>query len=237
MKYWILAGIIVLGLSGCADSGGSGSDSDSDDATDGGTTTGDGTTGGDGTANDDPSTVIVTATLPPGDQCPNGGISVESGIDENGNGTLDAEEVDLVQIVCNGEDGTAGDDGVDGIDNAAIADIGCAAGLEGEPSIGWFYHATLLNSGDVIVTGSIFTALFEVSTTNYYSSQQVGATTGGVVFTYDLAAPANGGWWRLELDRSTLIVSIIYNDVDFVPNPMTWIQTPDKCIVNDFTAS
>ena len=55
------------------------------------------------------------------------------------------------------------------------------------------------------------------------------------MFTYDLAAPANGGFWRLELDRETLIVSIIYRDVDFNPNPMTWIQTPDQCIVNDFT--
>ena len=160
MKYWILAGILVLALAGCADTGGGDDDSESiTDAND------DGTTDDGGTVNDDPSTVIVTATLPPGEQCANGGITVESGIDENGNGILDDSEVDLVEIVCNGEDGA------DGTDNAAISDIGCAAGLEGQPGIGWFYHATLLNSGDVIVTGSIYTALFEVAKTVYYSAQ------------------------------------------------------------------
>jgi len=43
---------------------------------------------------------FVTST-----QCPNGGIEVSVGIDENGNGTLDSDEVDLIQQVCNGSNG------------------------------------------------------------------------------------------------------------------------------------
>ena len=40
--------------------------------------------------------------------CPTGGISVDAGIDDNGNGVLDAAEVDSTQYVCNGTNGTTG---------------------------------------------------------------------------------------------------------------------------------
>lgn len=38
-------------------------------------------------------------------QCPAGGALVEAGVDDNGNGSLDDEEVDDSQTVCNGTDG------------------------------------------------------------------------------------------------------------------------------------
>lgn len=37
--------------------------------------------------------------------CPNGGVDIESGIDENGNGILDTNEIDSVETVCNGSRG------------------------------------------------------------------------------------------------------------------------------------
>jgi hypothetical protein len=40
--------------------------------------------------------------IPPGETCKFGGIEIDTGIDENGNGVLDPEEVDQVQYVCNG---------------------------------------------------------------------------------------------------------------------------------------
>ena len=46
--------------------------------------------------------------------CPNGGILVETGIDENGNGSLENEEVDNIQKVCNGSNGLDGTDGSNG---------------------------------------------------------------------------------------------------------------------------
>ncbi len=51
------------------------------------------------------STVAVAEVIPPGAECPAGGIRVESGIDDNGNGVLDANEVDDSQVLCNGNDG------------------------------------------------------------------------------------------------------------------------------------
>jgi len=56
-----------------------------------------------------PSTAARTSVLAANDpDCPNGGILVETGIDSNGNGVLDAGEVDSAQKVCNGANGEAG---------------------------------------------------------------------------------------------------------------------------------
>ena len=46
--------------------------------------------------------------------CPNGGVLVETGIDENGNGVLDAAEVEDTPKVCNGKDGNDGAAGTSG---------------------------------------------------------------------------------------------------------------------------
>lgn len=53
-----------------------------------------------------PSTAVLTRQIAPGnEQCPNGGIQIEIGIDDNFNSTLDSDEVDKIEIVCHGRDG------------------------------------------------------------------------------------------------------------------------------------
>ena len=62
-----------------------------------------------------PSTAARKVDLAPGDQCAYGGVLVQTGIDENRNGTLDDDEVDASEAVCNGApgaDGATGDDGL-----------------------------------------------------------------------------------------------------------------------------
>ena len=44
----------------------------------------------------------------PASVCPTGGITVETGVDTNGNGILDPSEVQNTQYVCNGANGTSG---------------------------------------------------------------------------------------------------------------------------------
>ncbi len=61
-----------------------------------------------------------TSLIPIGDsRCIYGGVFLETGNDDNDNGTLDADEVDHSNSVCNGAPGT-GEDGVDGA-NALVA--------------------------------------------------------------------------------------------------------------------
>ncbi|MDA8154872.1 MAG: hypothetical protein M0Z52_00240, partial [Actinomycetota bacterium] len=50
----------------------------------------------------------------PASACPNGGITVETGVDTNGNGVLDPSEVQNTQYVCNGAPGTNGTNGTNG---------------------------------------------------------------------------------------------------------------------------
>ena len=56
------------------------------------------------------SSLVNTSDEPAGDNCENGGIKIEVGLDENGNGVLDSEEVvdSQTRYVCNGNDGSNG---------------------------------------------------------------------------------------------------------------------------------
>src|SRR5689334_16763041 len=44
--------------------------------------------------------LVATVDEPPGANCPNGGIAIESGIDDNADGTLSPDEIDSVSYVC-----------------------------------------------------------------------------------------------------------------------------------------
>jgi hypothetical protein len=52
---------------------------------------------------------------PAGPNCPSGGQKLETGLDDNANGTLEAEEVVTTVYVCNGNDGANGANGTDGL--------------------------------------------------------------------------------------------------------------------------
>ena len=62
-------------------------------------------------------TLINTTDEAPGANCANGGVKIEVGDDTNGDGVLDANEIDdsLTRYICNGEDGSDGQDGTDGV--------------------------------------------------------------------------------------------------------------------------
>lgn len=72
------------------------------------------------TAGTNPSVAARTSVIAPGDAtCPNGGVLVKTGIDENSNGVLDANEVDASEKVCNGAPGATGGNGSNGL-NALV---------------------------------------------------------------------------------------------------------------------
>lgn len=51
------------------------------------------------------NSLVNVVDEPVGTTCPNGGIKIESGIDEDGNGTLSTEEIQVTRFICNGVDG------------------------------------------------------------------------------------------------------------------------------------
>lgn len=60
------------------------------------------------------SVVYSVASSAPAASCANGGITVTSGIDKNGSGVLDADEISSTQYVCNGAPGAGGEKGLSG---------------------------------------------------------------------------------------------------------------------------
>lgn len=61
--------------------------------------------GGDTPASPASSLFVSKSPIEPGDICPNGGVQIDMGFDNNGNNVLDAEEITNTEYVCNGEDG------------------------------------------------------------------------------------------------------------------------------------
>lgn len=60
------------------------------------------------------------APEPPGDHCPQGGVVIRTGNDDNGNGELGADEVDSTEYICNGDAGGTGGDGGNGTDGKTV---------------------------------------------------------------------------------------------------------------------
>ena len=120
------------------------------------------------------SVVFLTLNSAPSASCPNGGITVESGVDTNGNGVLDPSEVSNTQYVCNGTNGTNGTNGAKGASgsgglNALVAvateapGANCAAGGEK-------VSAGLDTNGNGILDSS------EVTSSTYICNGATGAT-------------------------------------------------------------
>ncbi|WP_320822012.1 carboxypeptidase regulatory-like domain-containing protein, partial [Reinekea sp.] len=106
------------------------------------------------------STSVRSASL----DCPTGGVTLDAGIDENGNGQLDASEVDLSQDVCNGADGTDGTDGTDGSSvlvsvSPENAGTNCAAGGTRIDSGLDIDSSLTLNTAEITATGYICSGL------------------------------------------------------------------------------
>ena len=53
------------------------------------------------------SALAVTTNLGAGDaNCPDGGVQIDVGVDDNENGVLDSSEIDQTTYICNGADGS-----------------------------------------------------------------------------------------------------------------------------------
>ena len=63
-----------------------------------------------GAGDDGASALIITTDEAPGANCSNGGIRIDTGLDD-GDGILDAGEVDSTVYICTGDTGDTGDTG------------------------------------------------------------------------------------------------------------------------------
>lgn len=202
---------------------------------------------------------IRTTPLPAGaadSLCPAGGLLVETGLDLDGSGTLDDAEVESAETICNGETGgqgeqgeqggqgetgadgaggaagTDGADGADGTDNRITSAYLCG----GDEGRAWRYSVYILNSGDLIVQGSIVYNNSETSKTLYYAAADPLAATAPVVFVDDLYLDrTDDGTWTLEMDRVAMVVTITYDDPDRNPDfQSVWEYDGSYCTVESY---
>ncbi|MEN9785911.1 MAG: hypothetical protein RLZZ299_1175 [Pseudomonadota bacterium] len=73
-----------------------------------------GSSGGTSGGNDGASALVRTQAEPAGANCAEGGVRLDVGMDRDGDGMLDADEVTSTSYVCNGADGQDGAPGADG---------------------------------------------------------------------------------------------------------------------------
>ena len=145
-------------------------------------------------------TLINTTDEAPGTNCTNGGIKIEVGDDTNGDGVLDADEIDgsLTRFVCNGEDGqdgADGDGGGSGIGGGANSDSGFILSSI-SPSIGVGVRGISGNGNvfcfDTVNDDTVYLYSLENDTFNFYSSitDTNGDEIGFMSMSYDASIVA-----------------------------------------------
>ena len=140
-----------------------------------------------------------------------------------------------------GTPGTASDAGTSpSVDAGAAFDpsritssIHCGGSLENTNLI-FAYDVAQFANGNVFASGNVAGAASQSSTALVYAPTQNGYATAPIIVTLDASGPADFGWWRLSLNRTSLVVTIEYNDAGMTPPKQTWTMTPDKCVVNTY---
>lgn len=138
--------------------------------------------------------------------------------------------------------GPKGDKGADG-SGRIISTINCQGqitgltGAAGTALNGLFveYTAILTSASDVYATAVVYDDLFQYSATHFYANGQSGADSASVYITADFDASADGGFWRISLNRDTLVTSVRYTDSSLgVQSPVDLNFAASACLVEYF---
>jgi hypothetical protein len=133
-----------------------------------------GTNGKDG--KDGTAYLITTATEPPGTNCAEGGVKVQSGADTNGDGVLDGNEA-TTTYVCNGSDPN-GDGGALANTFFASGSTNSSAGTAVTPISG---SLTVPASGSIVAIGSVDAFCAQPALSAGYDCAAAGTITDGYV--------------------------------------------------------
>ena len=183
------------------------------------------------------NSLISSTTESSGTNCTTGGLKIQSGLDSDEDGVLDSTEVTATTYVCNGSNGSNGSNGIQ-----TAASLYCGAVLENsidlfEDGTVWFtYNAMVFSDGSVYAYGGIRNSEFQIGRSTFYDSSQSGASTAAVLFTWDVSSPANWGYWEISVNRSTLVVTILYTDENQVGGATTWTlpSSSSNCVLYSY---
>ncbi len=117
--------------------------------------------------------------------------------------------------------------------NGTIAGLTGAAGtaLNGLVII---YSVSLLNSGDVFVSGGVASSSIQIGSSSFWAAASVGATNGSIIFVDDFATP-NGGFWALTGDRALATNTAVYTDSSLgAQSPVTITSSAGACTITNY---
>lgn len=134
-----------------------------------------------------------------------------------------------------GPAGTAGTvvDGGSADPSKIVRSIGCSGTLEGTVLF-FSYDVALAANGTIYASASVRDPSLGASGAIVYSPAQNGATNAAVIVPLDELPPANGGYFRITLNRETLVTSIVYTDVDATGGSRAWTMQPTQCVSNAY---
>jgi hypothetical protein len=141
-----------------------------------------------------------------------------------------------------GPAGSPGEAGLPGTSSAIDAgppgdkiagSIGCFGALQGT-SLAFSYTVDQFVDGNVFASGSVGGTGFSTGSSGFYAPTQNGYVNAPVIFTLDVDTTANGGWWQITLDRTTLVTVLTYHDVDIDGGTLSWTMLPSQCVVNRY---
>lgn len=123
--------------------------------------------------------------------------------------------------------GDKGDAGKDGAGDKIVSRFLCHDQLEAGAHIS--YSASVMASGNVFASGEVSGTLYQIGASDFWAPQTPGADLGYISFVEDGVGSGNGAFWKVGLDRNTLILTAQYDDADLTPNIKTYTSTADKC--------
>lgn len=121
----------------------------------------------------------------------------------------------FVMIGCQGKDGAPGAPGASGKIVASIyceGQISAGGGAASLDGLNIEYNAVLTAAGDVYATASVADEYAQYSGTQFYAAGENGSSTGAIYITADFHSGGDGGWWKISLNRNTLVTSVSYTD-------------------------
>jgi len=166
--------------------------------------------------------LISTTTESAGSNCSTGGLKIKSGLDSDADGVLDSNEVTSTTYICNGSNGIK-----------PSVSLYCGAQLE-NTALYFTYTAMVFSDSSVFAYGGIYGAAFQIGASTFYDSSQTGASTAAVLFTYDVGGSADGGYWRISVNRSTLAATIVYTDSSGDGATWTLASSSNNCVLNSY---
>lgn len=130
-----------------------------------------------------------------------------------------------------GPAGGAGPAGEDAQVTRIAESLFCNGGLEGI-AIAFTYNVILMSSLDLFVTGSVANASLQASGTRFYAPTQNGYSNAPINIALDVDGSASGGWFKISLNRTTLVTTIEYSPSDGAAASSFWTMPASACVHN-----